>query len=116
MFSLTIIRKELKFSVFLIYGALIAQEIIGIVLLGLTFINTILCHRNFGKNLALHLNFNPILDKEYEYSNDLDDDDDDDEEKDEKDEMIFEILYRFCIFFKQSFYDAFILLYNRCWE
>ncbi|RGB42866.1 hypothetical protein C1646_661855 [Rhizophagus diaphanus] len=96
------IRKELDLC-YLIYVALIIQGlcflyyiwyiteaippisgILGLILLGLTFINTILCHRNFDKNLKFYfelMKFNPNLDKEFEYSNDLDDDDDDDDEE-----------------------------------
>ncbi|GBB94223.1 hypothetical protein RclHR1_23120003 [Rhizophagus clarus] len=77
--------------------------IVGLILLGLTFINTILCHRNFVK-------FNPIMDKEFEYSNDLDDDDDDDDEEDEKDEKFSEKLNRYWKLIKKSFYDAYIFL------
>jgi hypothetical protein len=48
--------------------------------------------------------FNPNLDKEYEYSNDLDDDDDDDEEEEEeKNEKISEKLNRYWKFIKKSF-------------
>ncbi|CAB4406216.1 unnamed protein product [Rhizophagus irregularis] len=132
--SLTIIKRELKFSVFLIYIALIVQSlsflycyfyylfddyyiinefkmanrykisiIIGLMLLVLTFINTILCHLNFGKSHILLLKFNPNLDKDYEYSDDLDDNDDDDEEEEEKDEKISEKLTRYWKFIKESF-------------
>ncbi|PKY47670.1 hypothetical protein RhiirA4_444976 [Rhizophagus irregularis] len=125
LLSLKIIRKELKFSIFLIYGALIVQclhfyfwlklrissfapafpisIILGLIFIGLTFINTILCHRNFGKNHILLLKFNPNLNNlEYEYSNDLDDDDDDDEEEEEKDEKISEKLNRYWKFIKKT--------------
>ncbi|CAB4406206.1 unnamed protein product [Rhizophagus irregularis] len=129
--SLIIIKKELKCSVFLIYIALILQFIFfffmanhllitGIFLLtlsGLTLINTILCHRNFGKNFIFYvesMKFNPNLDKEFEYSNDLDDDDDDgeeeEEEEEEKDEKISEKLKRYWKFIKKTFYDVFISL------
>ncbi|CAB4374334.1 unnamed protein product [Rhizophagus irregularis] len=135
--SLKIIRKELKFGIFLIYGSLIVQglcfyfwldvqkysevdnminmlsinnrmpaltlsRILGIILLGLTFINTILCHLNFGKHHIFLLKFfNPNLDKEFEYLNDMDDDDDDDEEEEEKDEKISEKLNRYWKFIKK---------------
>ncbi|PKY51230.1 hypothetical protein RhiirA4_424362 [Rhizophagus irregularis] len=107
------IRKELKFGTFLIYGSVIVQgicfyfwpkykRILGLILLGLTFINTILCHINFGKHHIFLLKFNPNLDKEYEYLNDLDDDDDDDEEEEEeKDEKISEKLNRYWKFIKK---------------
>ncbi|CAB4406208.1 unnamed protein product [Rhizophagus irregularis] len=129
--SLIIIKKELKCSVFLIYIALILQGFLslicaaqfpitrnlGLTLLGLTFMNTILCHRNFGKNFIFYvesMKFNPNLDEEFEYSNDLDDDDDDDdkeeEEEEEKDEKIFEKLKRYWKFTKKTFYDVFIPL------
>ncbi|PKY51232.1 hypothetical protein RhiirA4_532364 [Rhizophagus irregularis] len=77
--------------------------IIGLMLLVLTFINTILCHLNFGKSHILLLKFNPNLDKDYEYSDDLDDNDDDDEEEEEKDEKISEKLTRYWKFIKESF-------------
>ncbi|GBC53729.1 hypothetical protein GLOIN_2v1569746 [Rhizophagus irregularis DAOM 181602=DAOM 197198] len=135
--SLKIIRKELKFGIFLIYGSLIVQglcfyfwldvqkysevdnminmlsinnrmpaltlsRILGIILLGLTFVNTILCHLNFGKHHIFLLKFfNPNLDKEFEYLNDMDDDDDDDEEEEEKDEKISEKLNRYWKFIKK---------------
>ncbi|CAB4406210.1 unnamed protein product [Rhizophagus irregularis] len=135
--SLKIIRKELKFGIFLIYGSLIVQglcfyfwldvqkysevdnminmlsinnrmpaltlsRILGLILLGLTFINTILCHLNFGKHHIFLLKFfNPNLDKEFEYLNDMDDDDDDDEEEEEKDEKISEKLNRYWKFIKK---------------
>ncbi|PKY44415.1 hypothetical protein RhiirA4_513649 [Rhizophagus irregularis] len=129
--SFNTIKKELKCSVFLIYIALILQFIFfffmanhllitGIFLLtlsGLTLINTILCHRNFGKNFIFYvesMKFNPNLDKEFEYSNDLDDDDDDgeeeEEEEEEKDEKISEKLKRYWKFIKKTFYDVFISL------
>ncbi|GBC40819.1 hypothetical protein GLOIN_2v1780283 [Rhizophagus irregularis DAOM 181602=DAOM 197198] len=78
-----------------------------LILLSLLFIITILCHRNFGKNLQFYIKFDPKLDKEYEYSNDLNDYDDydDDNEEEEKDEKIFEKLKRHW----KSFYDSFIL-------
>ncbi|PKK80448.1 hypothetical protein RhiirC2_704243 [Rhizophagus irregularis] len=90
-------------------------RILGLTLFGLTFINTILCHRNFGKNFTFYvesMKFNPNLDKEFEYSNDLDDDDDDDdeEEEEEKDEKILERLKRYWKFIKKTFYDVFIPL------
>ncbi|EXX76165.1 hypothetical protein RirG_035720 [Rhizophagus irregularis DAOM 197198w] len=62
------------------------------------------------------MKFNPNLDKEFEYSNDLDDDDDDDgeeeeeEEEEEKDEKISEKLKRYWKFIKKTFYDVFIPL------
>ncbi|RGB31135.1 hypothetical protein C1646_817493 [Rhizophagus diaphanus] len=78
-----------------------------LILISLLFINTILCHRNFGKNLKFYIKFDPKLDKEYEYSNDLNDYDDydDDNEEEEKDEKIFEKLKRHW----KIFYDSFIL-------
>ena len=63
---------------------------------------------SFGINLIFLIflvKFDPKLDKEYEYSNDLNDYDDDNEEE-EKDEKIFEKLKRHWKFF----YDYFILL------
>ncbi|CAB5372840.1 unnamed protein product [Rhizophagus irregularis] len=117
-FSFKIIKRELKFRVFLIYITLIVQglcsfffyyyfwngkDLIGVIiiliLLVFTFINTILCHRNFGKSHILLIKFNPNLDKDYEYSDDLDDD----EEEEEKDEKISEILNRYWKFIKESF-------------
>ncbi|CAB4406213.1 unnamed protein product [Rhizophagus irregularis] len=103
--SLKIIRKELKFDQMLSINnmpALPLSRILGLILLGLTFINTILCHINFGKHHIFLLKFNPNLDKEYEYLNDLDDDDDDDEEEEEeKDEKISEKLNRYWKFIKK---------------
>ncbi|RIA87687.1 hypothetical protein C1645_827474 [Glomus cerebriforme] len=107
MFGSKIIKEESRGCIFLIYVALIWQFVFIILvcmensspypittiailsLLCSLFINTILCHRNFGKNLKLYLElnqFNPNLDKEYEYSN-LSDDDDDDEEEEKKEKF-----------------------------
>ncbi|PKY12580.1 hypothetical protein RhiirB3_518110 [Rhizophagus irregularis] len=126
IFSSKIIKEELKFYIFLIYVAIIVQIVFlflfyiydnfklysvttfaMLILLSLLFIITILCHRNFGKNLQFYIKFDPKLDKEYEYSNDLNDYDDydDDNEEEEKDEKIFEKLKRHW----KSFYDSFIL-------
>ncbi|RIA80950.1 hypothetical protein C1645_810250 [Glomus cerebriforme] len=67
MFSPRIIKKELKFHIFLIYGVLFWQ-----------FITL-----SLPLSYKIYLEFNPTLNKEYEYSDDLNDDDDD-EEKEEK--------------------------------
>ncbi|GES90713.1 hypothetical protein GLOIN_2v1569739 [Rhizophagus clarus] len=108
-FSLKISVSFFTFYWFILYIFQISG-IVGLILLGLTFINTILCHRNFGSNLIFRLKFNPIMDKEFEYSNDLDDDDDDDDEEDEKDEKFSEKLNRYWKLIKKSFYDAYIFL------
>ncbi|CAG8596123.1 15053_t:CDS:2 [Funneliformis mosseae] len=91
-FSSKIIRLESKWRVFLIYISLIWQIIITIrdlqndskylfgihgvtlVLTCLLFLNTIVCHLNFGKidksgkELKYYLEFDPELKDEYEYS------------------------------------------------
>ncbi|PKC05567.1 hypothetical protein RhiirA5_378534 [Rhizophagus irregularis] len=88
-FSFKIIKRELKFRVFLIYITLIVQG---------------LCSFFFyyyfwnGKDM-IGVKFNPNLDKDYEYSDDLDDD----KEEEEKDEKISEILNRYWKFIKESF-------------
>ncbi|GES90712.1 hypothetical protein GLOIN_2v1569580 [Rhizophagus clarus] len=95
------IGKELKFGVFLIYGALIAQG-------HLFYWNPFELTKSYI--LIKVIDVYPNLDKEFEYSNDLDNDDDydEDDEEEEKDEKISEKLNRYWKFFKISFYDAFI--------
>ncbi|CAB4386461.1 unnamed protein product [Rhizophagus irregularis] len=126
IFSSKIIKEESTFYIFLIYVTIIGQIFllffydtnftldlhsvtiyVMYILMSLLFINTILCHLNFGKNLKFYIKFDPKLDKEYEYSNDLNDYDDydDDNEEEKKDEKIFEKLKRRW----KIFYDSFIL-------
>ncbi|RIA80956.1 hypothetical protein C1645_837807 [Glomus cerebriforme] len=120
-FSSTIIRKELRFYMFFIYCAIFGQvlfvlyyldlDLMGFITwtsLILLFVNTILCHINFGKKLKFYLTFDPDLGREYEYSNDFNLENDDDKEE-EKDEKVFETLNRYWKTIKKNFYNAVIL-------
>ncbi|RGB42869.1 hypothetical protein C1646_661858 [Rhizophagus diaphanus] len=92
-FSFKIIKRESKFSVFLIYIALIVQGLYSFFYY-YYFWN--------GKDM-ISVKFNPNLDKDYEYSDDLDNNDEYDEEEEEKDEKISEKLNRYWKFIKESF-------------
>ncbi|GES90727.1 hypothetical protein GLOIN_2v1569580 [Rhizophagus clarus] len=123
LFSSKIIKKELRFHMLFIYLAYVGQIlffllyvlghnfsrnliiwIVTIILLGFLIVSTILCHINFGKNLKFYLTFDPILDKEYEYSNDFSLDINIDEE--EKDEKASETLKRYLKAIKTFFYNG----------